>query len=189
MGGLADGRVVHVEIVANGPYNHLAGIQSDPDLHLDAMLAAHLLTVAPDRLLHSQRRIAGPHGVVFMRNRRPKQGHNAIAHDLIHGAFVAVHGRHQALQYWVEELARLLRIAVSQQLHGAFEVGKEHRDLLAFAFEGSFGGEDFLGQVRRRIGVWSTYGLLVGAGTCHRPLKSPSRPALRRPRPRPGAGP
>jgi hypothetical protein len=61
--------------------------------------------------------------------------------------------RPNAFQHRVEELARLLRVAVGQQLHGAFEVGKQHGDLLAFAFEGSFGGEDFLGQVRGRVGV------------------------------------
>jgi hypothetical protein len=53
-------------------------------------------------------------------------------------------GNH-ALQHRVEELPRLLGIAVGQQLHGALQVGKQHRDLLAFAFEGGLGGEDFLG--------------------------------------------
>ena len=133
--GLADGRVVHVQIVANGPHHHLAGVEANPDLHLDAMPAAHLLAVAADGLLHGERRIAGPHGMIFMGNRRPKQRHNAIAHDLVHGPFVAVHGRHHALQHRVEELARLLGVAVGQQLHRAFEIGKEHRDLLAFAFQ------------------------------------------------------
>ena len=61
------------------------------------MPAAYLLAVAADRLLHGQRRIAGPDGMVFMRDWRPKQGHNAIAHDLVHCAFVAVHGCHHAL--------------------------------------------------------------------------------------------
>ena len=81
-----------------------------------------------------------------MCDRRPKQGHNAITHDLVHGIFVAVHGRHHMLEHRVEELARLLRVAVGQQLHGAFEIGKEHRDLLAFAFEGGFGSKDFLAR-------------------------------------------
>ena len=93
-----------MQIVADGPHHHLPRVQADPDLHLHPMRAAHLLAVAADRLLHGQRRIAGPYGVVFMRNRRPKQGHNAIAHDLVHGPFVAVHGRHHALQHRVEEL-------------------------------------------------------------------------------------
>jgi hypothetical protein len=62
-------------------------------------------------------------------------------------------GNH-ALQHRVEELPRLLGIAVGQQLHGALQVGKQHRDLLAFAFEGGLGGEDFLGQIPRCIAQW-----------------------------------
>ena len=71
--------------------------------------------------------------MILVRNWRPKQGHNAIAHDLVHGPLIAVHGRHHALQHRVEELARLLRVAVSQEFHGAFEIGKQDRNLLAFA--------------------------------------------------------
>ena len=67
-----------------------------------------------------------------------KQGHNAVAHDLVHRAFIAVHGCHQALQYGIEELARFLGVAVSQQFHGALDVGKQYSDLLAFAFQGIF---------------------------------------------------
>ena len=93
----------------------------------------HLCTVAADGLLHGECGIAGPYSVVFMRDRRPKQGHNAIAHDLVHGPFIAMHGRHHALQHRVEELAGLLRVTVTQEFHGAFEIGKQHRDLLAFA--------------------------------------------------------
>ena len=77
--------------------------------------------------------------MILVRNWRPKQGHNAITHDLVHGAFVAVHGRHHALQHRVEELPGLLGVAVSQEFHGAFEIGKEHRDLLAFPFQDTAG--------------------------------------------------
>jgi hypothetical protein len=83
--------------------------------------------------------------MIFMRQRRPKQGHNAIAHHLVHRAFVPVHGIHHALQYRVEELPRLLRIAIGEEFHGAFEVGKQHRDLLALPFERTAGGQDLLG--------------------------------------------
>ena len=33
-----------------------------------------------------------------------------------------------------------------------FEVGKQHRDLLALTFERTAGGQDLLGQMRRRVG-------------------------------------
>jgi hypothetical protein len=137
--GLADGRVVHVQVVANGPHHHLPRVEADADLHLDAVYAAYFVAVAADRFLHSQRRITGPYSVILMRNRRSKQGHNAIAHDLVHGPLIAMHGRHHALQHRVEQLPRLLRVAVGQEFHGAFEIGKQHRNLLAFAGQCSAG--------------------------------------------------
>jgi hypothetical protein len=33
VGGLANGRVVHVQVVANTPHHHLAGVEPHPDLH------------------------------------------------------------------------------------------------------------------------------------------------------------
>jgi hypothetical protein len=53
--------------------------------------------------LHGQRRITGAHGVILMRERGTEQGHDAIAHDLVGGALVAVHRRHHALQHGIEE--------------------------------------------------------------------------------------
>ena len=90
--------------------------------------------------------------MVLMCQGRAKQRHDAVTHDLIDGAFVAMHGRHHALQHRIEELAGLLRIAVGEQLHGAFEVGKQHRHLFALAFQGTAGGEDFLGEIGRGVG-------------------------------------
>ena len=143
-----------MEVVADGPHHHLPGVEADPDLHLDPMPAAHLLAVAADGLLHGQCGIAGAHRMIFVRDRRPKQGHDAIAHDLVHGPLVAVHRGHHPLQHRVEELARFFGVTVGQQLHRAFEIGKQHRDLLALAFEGAAGGEDFLGEIPRGIPQW-----------------------------------
>jgi hypothetical protein len=156
-----------VEVVANGAHDHLAGVETDPDLHLETMLAAHLIVIAPNGLLHGQRRIARPHGMVFKGDRRPKQGHDAIAHDLIHRSLVAMHGCHHALQHRIKELPGLLGIAVGQQLHGAFEIREQHGDLLALPFEGTAGGEDVLGEIRRGIGAWATR-LVDGCGSPRR---------------------
>ena len=84
-----------------------------------------------------QRRVAGPHRVVLVGERRAEERHDPVAHDLVHGALVAVDGLHHPLEDGVEELARLLGVAVGEQLHRALEVGEEHRDLLALAFEGA----------------------------------------------------
>jgi hypothetical protein len=42
---LPDGRVVHVQVVADGPH-HLAGIEPNPEVHSQAVRASHLVTVA-----------------------------------------------------------------------------------------------------------------------------------------------
>ena len=43
MGRLPDRRVVHVQVVADRPHHHLAGVEPDPDVHSQAMRAPHLV--------------------------------------------------------------------------------------------------------------------------------------------------
>ena len=74
MRGLANGRVVHVQVVADGTHDHLARVETDTDLHLHAVRAAHLGTVAADRVLHGQGGIAGPRRVIFMGQGVPRTG-------------------------------------------------------------------------------------------------------------------
>ena len=45
----------------------------------------------------------------------------------------------KALQHRVQELPGLLGIAVGQEFHRALEIGKQHGDLLALAFQGAAG--------------------------------------------------
>jgi hypothetical protein len=85
--------------------------------------------------------------VILVGQRRAEERHDPVAHHLVHRALVAVDGFHHPLEDGIEELARLLGVAVGEQLHRALEVGEEHRDLLALAFEGGLGGEDLLGEV------------------------------------------
>ena len=53
----------------------------------------------------------------------------------------------------IEQLARLLGIAVGEQLHRALEVGEEHGHLLALALQRGLRGEDLLGEVLGRVGL------------------------------------
>jgi hypothetical protein len=64
-----------------------------------------------------------------------------------------MNGLHHAFKDGIEELARLLGVAVSQQFHGPFEVGEEDSNLFALAFEGAPGGKDLLGEALRGIGL------------------------------------
>src|SRR5262249_2508121 len=59
----------------------------------------------------------------------------------------AVDRLHHVLEDWVQELPRLLGVAVGEELHRALEVGEQHRDLLALALEGALRGEDLLGEM------------------------------------------
>ena len=73
--------------------------------------------------------------MVLVRQRGAKQRHDAVAHHLVDGALVAVDGFHHPLEDRVEEAACLFGVAISEQLHGALEVGEQHRDQLAFALQ------------------------------------------------------
>jgi len=66
-----------------------------------------------------------------------------------------VDGLHHVFEDGIKELARLLGIAVGEELHRAFEVGEEDGDLLALAFEGGLRGKDLLGEVLGRIQIGS----------------------------------
>ena len=90
--------------------------------------------------------------MVLMRQGRAKQRHDAVAHDLVHRALIAMHGLHHAFQHGIEELPGLLRVTVGEEFHGALEVGKQHGDLLALAFEGAAGGENLLGEIGGGVG-------------------------------------
>ena len=85
--------------------------------------------------------------MILAGERRAKEGHDAVAHDLVHRALVAVYGFHHPLEDGIQQLPGLLGIAVGEELHRALEVGEEHRDLLPLAFESSSGQEDALGQM------------------------------------------
>jgi hypothetical protein len=61
---------------------------------------------------------------------------------------------HHLFEDGIEQLARLLRIAVRQKFHRALEIGEQNRDLLTLALKGDLGGEDLLGEMLRGICVW-----------------------------------
>jgi hypothetical protein len=143
-----------VQIAADGAHDDLARVEPDADLHVHAVRASRLLGVARHRLLHPERRVARPHGVILVGQRGAEERHDPVAHDLVDRALVAMHGLHHAFEDGVEELARVLGIAVGEQLHRALQIGEEDRDLLALPFERALRGEDLLremlGGVRRR---------------------------------------
>ena len=114
MRGLPDRRVVHAEIAADGADDHLPRVQADADVGAHGLRPPERLGVAGHGLLHLERRVAGAHGVVLVGDRRAEQRHDPIAHDLVDGALVAVDRLHHPLEHGIEQLPRLLGIAVGE---------------------------------------------------------------------------
>jgi hypothetical protein len=153
VGGLPNGRVVHVQIIADGPDHDFSRIEPDPHQHLHPVGVADPLGIAAHGGLHGQGGVAGAHRVILVGDRRPEKRHDAVPHSLVDGAFIAVHSVHHDVQRRVQELPGLFWIQPLDQLGGALEVGKEHRHLLALAFQDSPGGEDLFDQVFGGIGA------------------------------------
>jgi hypothetical protein len=112
--------------------------------------------------------VAGAHRVVLMRQRCPEQGHNAITHDLIHRAFIAMDRRHHPCQHRIKQLPGVLGIAVGKEFHRPFEIGKEHGHLLALPFQGAPRGENLLGQIGGGVGERWLCGCLHARGSWRR---------------------
>ena len=100
---LPDGGVVHVEIAADGAHDDLAGVQPHADLDHGRLKPPYVLRVPLHTLLHPQRGVARAHGVILVGQRRAEQRHDPVAHDLVHGALVAVDRLHHQLEDRIED--------------------------------------------------------------------------------------
>ena len=102
-----------MQVVANGADHDFPGVEPHPDTHLDAVGAAHRFGVLAHGGLHGQGGVAGAQGVVLMGQRRPEEGHDAVAQHLVHRALEAVHGVHHSVQGGIEELLGGFRVEVA----------------------------------------------------------------------------
>ena len=135
---LPDRGVVHAQVTADRPYVHLPGVEPDPDLDRGIPLAPDLLAISSDRLLHPERGVARADRMILVREGGAEQSHDAVAHDLIHGAFVAMYRVHHNMDGRIEELLGGFRIEVSDDLGRVFDVRKQDSDLFAFALKLTF---------------------------------------------------
>jgi len=142
-----------VQVIADRPDHDLAGAEPDAGLGRDAVPGSRLVGVRADRLLHCQRRVAGPDGVVLVRDGGAEHRHQPIAHQPADRSLVPVDGVHHQASHTVEERLCLFRIAALDQLRRSNDVGEQDRDLLPLACEGGTTREDLLGQVARRVGA------------------------------------
>ena len=80
-----------------------------PSSYTPAHLAERIRITA-HLLLHAQRRIQRPLGMIFMGQRRAEQGKDAIAQGLRHVAVILMHGVHHQLQRRINNRPRLFRV-------------------------------------------------------------------------------
>ena len=111
---LPDRGIVHAEIASDRAHEHLARIEPDPDLDVDAMAMTRLVRIAIHRFLHAQCGVASAHRMIFVRQRRAEQRHDAVPHHLVDGALVAVNRLHHPLEHRIEDLARFLGITIGE---------------------------------------------------------------------------
>ena len=79
------------------------------------MRPLNLVRISGDGLLHPQRRITSAHGMILVGDRRAEERHDAVAHNPVHGPLVAVDCLDHAFEHRVEELLRILGVAVRNQ--------------------------------------------------------------------------
>src|SRR5689334_21909260 len=92
----------------DGPHHYLARVDSNP--RLDGWLAppAELAGIAPHLVLHAQRCVECTLRMIFVRDRRPEQGENAVAGRLHNVAVIAMDGVDHYLEGRVNDATRLL---------------------------------------------------------------------------------
>ena len=118
--------------------------------------------IALHRFLHRQGRVAGAQGVIFMRQRRAEQRHDAVAQNLIDGAFVAVHCIHHDMQDRIEILAHLFGIELFHHAGRTADVGEQYGHVFALPFDEASRRQNFFRQVLGNHGL--ACGRLSGSG-------------------------
>src|SRR5262245_35082870 len=151
MRALAHRCIVHFEVAPDGTYHHFSRVHANSNLYWNSLGLLNSFGILFHRLLHPECGVTGAHRVVLMSQRRTEEGHYPVAHHLVYGSFVAMHGFHHLFENWIENLPGFLWITISEQFHGTLHVREQNRDLLALAFEGTFGGEDFFSEMLRGI--------------------------------------
>ena len=152
MRAVADGGVVHSQVVADGADHDEPGVE--PHAHADRDPGAGVEHQrALDRPGDAERGQGGAARVILVRQRGAEERHEAIAEELVDGALVAVDLGQRRLEEAVEEVVHGVGPQPFGQRGGPDQVAEEHGDRLALALQCRARGEDALGEVARRVGI------------------------------------
>ena len=149
--GVADGRVVHAEVRADGADHDEARVDAHPHAELDAVRSPHFIGQRAELPLDRERSAQGAMGVVLVRDRRAEQRHHAVAQELVDRSLVAVHFGQDDFEGPIHDAVDVLGVEALGHGREARHVGEHHGDALAFSLQGALGGEDLLSEVLRRI--------------------------------------
>jgi hypothetical protein len=148
---VAHRRVVHPEVPADGADDDEAGIDAHADPEGDVVPALDVLPERPETLLDRDRRADRSVGVVLVGDRRAEEGHDAVAEELVHRAFVAVDRVEDHLEGAVHDQVDVLGIEAFRHGRKPRDVREHHRDLLPLALEHVTALQDLLGKVLGRV--------------------------------------
>jgi len=144
---VAERGIVHAQIVADPPDHHLARVEADADVELDAVLDINLLRESAYRIADVQGGEAGSLSVVLVRNRSPKQRHDAVAGERVHRALEPIHAVGGNLEEILDDTKPLFGIEAFGEVHRAFDIGEQDGDVLALAFQRGFRLADLVGEM------------------------------------------
>ncbi len=182
VGGVADRRVLHLEIAADGTDHHWSRVHADPNPQLDAASGAELRAQPRERVTNGERGVDGAVRRILVGDRCAEERHDAVAGELDDDALDAVDLPRDERDVFLEEVAILLGIERLGDRGRAYQVAEHDGDELPLAGDGPLTGADLrregggnrIGQCRRR-GVGSTGALAVAAGTAGVPHSGQKR--------------
>ena len=138
--GIAHDRVVALMVSPDGPGDHQAGVEADPDPESEAGLGLQALGEALGSALHGVGRADRPLGVVFVGDRCAEESHDGVTNVLVDDAPEAVDGLGKGLEAGVDDLGEALGVEGFAQAGEAGDVGEEDGDHPAIAAGKRAGG-------------------------------------------------
>ena len=155
------------QVVAD-PTNHdLVGVEPHPDAKPHAVPQPNGFGENAHGVADVQGGEAGSLRVIFVGDGSPEQSHGAVAGELMHRALEAVYAFGDDLKEVLDDVEPLFRIEPRRKSHRALDVGEQHSDVLALAFQLAPGLANLVREMRGRRRV-------APRQACGRARRSPS---------------
>jgi hypothetical protein len=131
--GVADGGVVHLQVVADRADDHDSRVDSDPRVQGHPPIPQQPIAQRGERIACGERRANRSLGGVLVRDGRAEERHQAVTGQLVDDSLEAVDLGEGDLEVLLEQLAVYLRIEPLCDLRRSDEVAEQDRHPLALA--------------------------------------------------------